>query len=269
MSYELNDLTKINLSTGIYYQAPSYIWLAYNGNDKRLKDTRADQIVLGFDHLLREDLLLKIETYYKWYEDYPSSLTRQYLVLANTGAGFSGSDDNFSSFGIEPLTSGGSGKSRGAELSLQKKLSEIKCYGILSLAYNVTDFKAIDNIEHPGAYDQRWIFNLSGGYKFNEKWEASLKFRYASGRPYTPFTNTGAQLVQDYLSQYYNALHSLDIRVDKRWFYESFTMITYIDIQNIYNNRYSNALRWNPRTRAAQNGPSIGLLPTIGISIEF
>jgi hypothetical protein len=269
LSYQVDALSNINLSIGSYYQSPSYIWLAFDGNNNRLKDIKTDQLVLGFDHLLREDFIIKIETYYKRYSDYPTSLIRPYLVLANTGAGYNGSDDNFSSFGLEPLTRGGSGKSRGVEFSLQKKLSDIRCYGLLSLSYNVTDFAALDNITRPGAYDQMWIFNLSGGYKFDEKWEAGIKFRYASGRPYTPFTSSGTQLVADYLSNYYNALHSLDIRLDRRWFFVKFTLITYIDIQNIYNNKYSNSLRWDPRTRTAVNDPSIGILPSIGISLEF
>jgi hypothetical protein len=269
LTYQIDNLTNINLATGSYYQTPSYIWLAVSGNNKRLTDTRTNQLIIGFDRLLREDFLLKVETYYKWYNDYPASLIRPYLVLANTGAGYNGADDNFSSFGLEPLTSGGSGISRGVELSLQKKLSDIRCYGILSLTYSKTDFTALDNITRNGAYDQRWIFNLTGGYKFDESWEAGFKFRYASGRPYTPYTNTGSQLVSDYLSNYFKALHSLDIRIDKRWFYEKFTLITYIDVQNIYNNKYSNSIRWNPRTRIAVNDPSIGILPSIGISLEF
>ena len=269
MTYPLSVLTNINLSTGTYYQAPSYIWLAAAGNNKRLTDTKTNQLILGLDHLIREDFLLKIETYYKWYSDYPASLVRPYLVLANTGAGYSGSDDNFSSFGLEPLTSGGSGQSRGVEVSLQKKLSEISCYGLLSISYSKTSFEALDNIIRNGAYDQRWIFNLTGGYKFDEKWEASFKFRYASGRPYTPYTNTGSQTVAEYLSNYFKALHSLDIRVDKRWFFESSTLITYVDIQNVYNNKNSNYIRWNPRTGTAENQSSIGILPSIGVSLEF
>ena len=269
MTYPLSVLTNISLSTGTYYQAPSYIWLAVAGNNKRLTDTKTNQLILGLDHLIREDFLLKVEGYYKWYSDYPSSLIRPYLVLANTGAGYAGSEDNFSSFGLEPLTSGGSGLSKGFELSFQKKLSEIPCYGLLSISYSKTTFEALDNITRNGAYDQRWIVNLTGGYKFNEKWESSFRFRYASGRPYTPYTRTGSQLVADYMSNYFKALHSLDVRVDKRWLYTNFTLITYIDIQNIYNNKNSNYIRWNPRTRTADSDSNIGILPSIGVSLEF
>lgn len=268
-SYSLTDLTSLNISGGIYYQSPSYIWLVYGGNKNNLQNIQAEHMVLGIDHLLRADALIKLEGFYKWYSDYPTSLIRPYLILANTGAGFEGSDDNFSSFGLEPLTDKGKGYSRGIELSVQKKLSDLRFYGIMSLTYSETRFTPLDGITRPGAYDQKWIINLSGGYKFNEKWEASMKFRFASGRPYTPFESDGTQLVSNYLSDYFDPLHSLDIRVDRRWYFSSMTLITYVDIQNIYNNKESNSIRWNPRTQQAEKGSAIGILPSIGISLEF
>lgn len=268
-SYNLTDLTSINASGGIYYQSPSYIWLAAQENKKSLKDIQAEHLIMGIDHFLRQDALLKLEAFYKWYSDYPTSLIRPYLILANTGAGFAGSEDNFSSFGLEPLTDKGRGYSRGIELSLQKKLSELRFYGIMSITYSEARFTPLDGISRPGAYDQRWIINLSGGYKFNEKWEASMKFRFASGSPYTPYESDGTQLVSRYLSEYYNPLHSLDIRVDRRWYFSNLTLITYVDIQNIYNNKQSNSIRWDPRTQTAEKGESIGILPSIGISLEF
>ena len=268
-SYSLTDLTSVNASAGIYYQSPSYIWLALNENKNALQDIRADHLVLGIDHMLREDTQVKLEGYFKWYSDYPTSLIRPYLILANTGAGFAGADDNFSSFGIEPLTDKGKGISRGVELSVQKKLSDLPFYGIMSITYNESEFTPLDGITRPGIYDQKWIMNLSGGYKFNKEWEASMKFRFASGSPYTPFESDGTQLVSLYLSEYYQPLHSLDVRVDKRWYFSNLTLITYIDIQNIYNNKNSNSLRWNPRTQKAEKGESIGILPSIGVSLEF
>ena len=139
----------------------------------------------------------------------------------------------------------------------------------MSITYSETRFTPLDDVTRPGAYDQKWILNLSGGYKFNEKWEASMKFRFASGSPYTPFESDGSQLVSRYLSMYYDPLHSLDVRVDRRWYFSSLTLITYVDIQNIYNNKKSNSIRWNPRTQQAEKGESIGILPSIGISLEF
>ncbi len=268
-SYMLTPVTNINFSTGIYYQFPSYIWLIADNLNENLNAVKVNQYILGFDHQLKSDALLKLELFYKDYKNYPTSLVRPYLVLANTGAGFAGSDDNFSSFGLEPLVSKGFGKSRGVELSIQKKLSETPYYGILSLTYSKTNFTSLDGIERPGSYDQNWIFNLSGGYRINNYWETSTRFRFASGRPYTPFLFNGVQSVTEFNSRRLVSIHSLDLRVDKRWFFSGWTLITYIDIQNIYNRKNLSGIRWDKKEQRVDESSSIGILPSIGISAEF
>ena len=268
-SYALNELTNINFSSGIYHQSPSYIWLTADESNKKLKNIRADHYIFGFDHRLREDVLLKIEGFVKNYSNYPTSKIRPYLVLANSGAGYGGSDNNFSSFGLEPLLDECKGISRGIEFSIQKKLSDVPYYGLISLTFGKTDFTSLDGIEKRGSYDQTWIFNLSGGYKFNDQWEASLKFRFASGMPFTPFNFDGSQNISLYNSDRMKPNHSLDLRVDKRWFFDRWTLITYLDFQNVYNRRNSTSIRWDQRTQSVDSESSIGILPSIGVSLEF
>jgi len=269
LSYALTDLTNINFSTGIYNQSPSYIWLEAFESNKDLRMIKVNQFVLGFDHRITEDALLKVEAFYKDYDRYPTSTIRPYLVLANTGAGFSGSDDNFSSFGLEPLVDKGFGKARGIELSLQKKLSEIPYYGIFSFTYSKADYTPLDGIERPGTYDQNWLLSLSGGYKIDEFWEVSSKFRFASGKPYTPYNSDGTQNVADYNTHRLKSSHSLDVRVDKRWYFAGWTLITYLDIQNIYNNKNQTNIRWDSQEMKVDESSSIGILPSIGVSAEF
>jgi len=268
-SYSLNEIFSFNFSAGIYRQFPSYIWLVSNNQNKNLTAIKTNQYVFGINYLFRNDAELKIETFLKNYSNYPASLIRKYLVLANTGAGFSGSDDNFSSFGLDPLISEGKGNVKGLELSIQKKISDIPLYGILSLTYSKSDFIALDGIKRSSSYDQNWIFNIAGGYRFNMFWELSMKFRYASGRPYTPFNDNGLQNVNQYNSRRLKSFHSLDVRVDKRWLINNWTLITYIDIQNIYNRRNLSGIRWDQKTKTIDETTSIGILPSIGISLEF
>jgi hypothetical protein len=149
-SYMFDDLTSINFITGLYYQAPSYIWLIADESNKNLKNIKAVQYILGIERYLREDILLRVEGFLKDYSDYPTSVLRPYIILANTGAGYSGSEDNFASFGLEHLINGGSGKAKGVELSVQKNLSDIPFYGILSLTYSKTRFIPLDGVERPG-----------------------------------------------------------------------------------------------------------------------
>lgn len=268
-SYQLTDLTALNFSTGVYHQSPSYIWLVAYEENYQLENINVNQYVLGIDQYISADALLRLEGFLKDYIDYPTSTRRTYLILANTGAGFSGSDENFSSFGLDPLNSSGTGFTRGFELSIQKKLTDTPYYGIVSLTYSIADFTALDDVERIGSYDQTWIFNVSGGYKFNEEWEASLKFRYSTGKPYTPYNPDGTQSVDDINTLRLPVNNSLDLRVDKRWFFSSWTLITYVDVQNVYNRKNVVGVSWDQRTQEPEFNETIGVLPSIGISVMF
>jgi hypothetical protein len=268
-SYTLTPTLSLNAAAGRYYQSPSYIWLLANPENGQLKFVGANQYIIGVDRALWPDTRMSIELYLKDYFDYPASTRQPYLVLANTGAGYGGLDEGFVSFGIDPLVSRGAGRSRGFELLVQKKLSEIPCYGILAVSYGETRFRGIDGVMRPGSYDQRWIANLGGGYIFNEKWELSTKFRFATGSPYTPYNADGTQSPSAYNSVRLPANHGLDIRLDRRWNFAGWTMITYLDLQNVYNRKPRLVPRFSNRTHKAEENSAIGILPAIGISAEF
>ena len=269
MSYNLTGEVTTTLSVGRYHQYPSTIWLVSEASNRNLDPITADQVVLGLEYLWRPDTRITLEAYTKQYRDYPVSLIRPYLVMVNTGAGFGGSQEGFASFGVDPLASSGTGWARGVELFVQKKMSEVPCYGTISLSYNQSEFVALDGIARPGSFDQTWIMNLGGGYIINERWEFSTKFRYATGRPYTPVDEFGQQITSAYNSVRLDANHSLDVRVDRRWAPGNWGLITYIDVQNVYNRKPSSIPALDPNTGEISDTPAIGILPSIGISAEF
>jgi hypothetical protein len=265
----LGTTTSLNASVGRYYQAPSYIWLIANPSNSNLTPIGATQFVAGIEHMWREDTKVSLEGYDKRYDHYPVSIVRPYLTMANTGAGFGGAEEGFASFGTDTLVSSGNGESYGVELLVQKKYSDIPCYGTFSVSYNETRFTSLDGTRRPGSYNQQWTMNLGGGYVFSEKWEASAKFRFATGIPYTPYNADGSQSGGRYNSERIGNNHSLDVRVDRRWFYDSWTLIAYIDIQNIYNRKEVRVPRYDERTGTAESSDAIGILPSIGVSAEF
>ena len=268
-TYQLNRRSSINFSLGRYYQAPAYIWLVGDPVNRELSFLGVDQHILGFNFLLKPDTKFGIEGYYKRYFDYAASQVRKYLIMANTGAGYGGAEDGFSSFGLEPLSSDGTGEAYGLELLLQKKLSEIPCYGLVSASLSESKFTPLDGITRLSSWDQRWIFNVGGGYIFNASWEIALRFRYASGMPYTPFNTDGTKDEANYNRQRLRANHSLDLRLDRRWLFANWMLITYVDIQNIYDRIPDNMPRWDERTGAIAEDESIGFLPSIGITVKF
>ena len=266
-SYNFNNLTRLNFSTGVYHQFPSYIWLAAGNNN--LEAIKVNQYILGVSQRLTENLQVKLEGFYKDYKNYPTSILRPYLVLANTGVGYGGAEENFESFGFEPLVSKGFGNAKGIELSMQKRSTGQGVYGLISATFAQTEFTGLDGINRPSAFEQEWIFNLSGGYIFDHQWEVSFKFRYASGRPITSYNSNGTQSLSNYLTDNLPPLHSLDLRVDKRWDLGGLSLITYLDIQNIYNRSNVQNIRWDYKQMQVDDESSIGILPSIGISLEF
>jgi len=264
--FQLNPVSAFNFSAGRYYQSPSYVWIV-GGNAGKLNPIKADQIVFGYDHTPFDDLKVQLEVFYKWYSDYPAREFRPQAVLAPSGF-----DDitNDIPFGLEPLLSSGTGFSRGVELFIQKKLSAIPLYGLFSLSISESRFKSLDGIERAGAFDTRVIANLSVGYRFDSEWEASTKFRMATGLPTTPYNVDGTLNFSQYnAGERLPLFHALDLRVDKRWNFTGFALVTYIDIQNIYGRKNVNGTKWNQREQKMEYQESIGILPSIGIIAEI
>ena len=277
IKYNLTDVTQLKLSTGRYFQSPSYVWTE-NPFNKNLSALQNDMIILAFEHFLDDDLKFSIETYNKSYSKLPTGIIpnkTDYLVLTNTGITYGGRENNFRSFGYSPYVSEGTGRAYGAELFIQKKYSNTPYYGQFSLTYNKSEYTAYNGKTYPGQYDQRWIMNLSGGYKLNKKWEISGRFRFYTGRPFTPnyipSKNNGKlkNLPEEYLSERMNNGHQLDLRVDRNFYYDAMTLILYLDIQNMYNQKQPSIKRVDFYTNDFREEKSVRLLPSIGVSLEF
>lgn len=255
----------LSFAYGIFYQSPSYLWLAANEQNRNLKNIKADHYVAGIEYFISNDWRMTFEAYYKNYSDYPVSTTRPYLILANSGGNFEKQDE----FGLEPLESSGTGFARGIEFFLQKALTT-NFYGLLNFSLFEAKYKALDGIERQSSFNNEYLFTLVGGYKLKYGWEVAAKFRYAGGRPYTPIDpENGTQLVSEYNSARLPDYNSLDLRVDKTLNFKNWTLVTYIDVQNVLNTKNVTAREWNKYTRMIEDNESIGVLPTIGINAIF
>jgi hypothetical protein len=264
--------TTLTLGAGRYHQAPSYIWLLGDpANQSTLDPIRADQVVAGVERELRADTKLQFEIYYKSYGRYPARVFRPQAVLAP--AGFEDATTDIP-FGLEPLTGDATGRSYGAELLVQKRLSDIPFYGLASLAVARSEFSSLEGVTRSGAYDGRVITNLVAGWRINRAWELSGKFRLATGLPSTPFIESGPNTGRLDFSQYNEGqrlptFHALDIRIDRRWSFRGWQLDVYLDVQNVYGRTNISQYRWDFRTGAPEAQESLGVLPSIGVNVEF
>jgi hypothetical protein len=269
IAFAADARTTLTASGGVYRQSPAYVWLAGNPANARLSHIRTDQIVLGVERRLRPDTRVRLEAYHKRYRHYAASTARTYLVLANAGAGFGGVEDGFAAFGFDALVSEGSGSALGVELLLQKRLSEIPLYGTAAVSVGEARYTPLDGLERSGTYDRRVTVNVGGGYRFNARWEASMKFRLGTGLPYTPYRADGTRDPLAFNTARFPLIHALDVRVDRRWIFRAWNLVTYVDVQNVYNRDNVQSVRWDPRLSRPEFASSFGIFPTIGLSAEF
>ena len=102
----------------------------------------------------------------------------------------------------------------------------------------------------------------------------SFRWRYLGGRPYTEpnyhreWHTWITEADQKMNTQRYPVYHRLDIRLDRRFMFGGWNMVTYLDIQNVYNRDNI----WGVQYK--ENGKTEDVLqfrgfPIGGLAIEF
>jgi hypothetical protein len=79
----------------------------------------------------------------------------------------------------------------------------------------------------------------------------------------------GTELTSNYNSARLPDYYFLDIRVDKRWNFSKWSLVTYIDIQNITGKKNITAYNWNKYKNIIEENKSLGVFPTIGVNAMF
>lgn len=269
LSYQMNDKTSINASTGLYYQNLPLVLLAQNESNKRLNDPRTHHYVLGMSHLLSENTRLTVEAYDKEYDHLPLDPIQPPLSII----------DQVVDMGIfmnqNPLVDTGKAYSRGVELMLQKKLAQ-NLYGMASASYFRARYKGYDGRWRNRVFDNQYMFNLEGGYKPNNKWEFSVRWIWAGGAPYTPFdvpaseaAHRGIYDADDINGARRPDYHSLNLRLDRRFHFSSSNLIFYLSVWNLYGRENISGYYWNEIDNKQESWEGWGTVPVFGIEFDF
>lgn len=269
ISYKILPNTSINGSYGIFYQSPEYLWLATNPENKNLNSIRSDHYIFGIEHLITPELNAVVEVYEKRYSGYPVSLDDPEYILINGGA-----DYGLNIIGAS--TSAGTGYIRGLDISLQKKLIGNGIYGLVNYSYSKSGFTALAGGERPAAFDPTNQFTVILGYQVADDWLIGLKFKYAGGRPYTPFDLAASQNLgrgvydmNKFNSLRYSDYHRLDLRVDKKFYYKHTTITGFFELQNVYNQQNIFGYFWNKAENKVGTVYHWAFMPVGGCSVQF
>ncbi|MCB0639985.1 MAG: TonB-dependent receptor [Phaeodactylibacter sp.] len=247
-TYNLTDRLAFNFNTGRYYQLPPYTILGYRedgrliNKENNIDFIQSDHLVAGLEFNTASSSKITIEGYHKWYQDYPF-LLRDSLTLANLGG-------DFGVIGNEPVTPRSSGRAYGLEFLFQQRLYK-GFYGIASYTLGWSEFEDKNEALVPSSWDARHIINLTLGKRFKGDWEVGLNWRFQTGLPYTPISDQSS-LVQNWLvnnaaipdydqlnTLRTNASNTLDLRIDKKWYFKKWNLNLYVDVENVTANAVS------------------------------
>lgn len=270
LKYEMSEVSYFNINLGRYIQALPIIITVQNSKFRRLKSPENYSFSAGYSHLLTAGTRLSIEGYYKQYINLPMDPALPGLNIMDE---VQFSDGLISSH--SDLNESGKAYAAGIEIVIQKKLEE-SVYGIVAAGYGVSKYLDLNDIWRSRINENKFTFSATGGYKPDKYWEFSGRFICAGGIPYTPFDeiasgniNSGVIDEQAINSSRYPSYHSLNLRFDRRFYFESSNLILYISVWNIYNNKNISSYYWKKTSNSQGTIYQWGLLPIFGIEYEF
>ena len=294
LSYRLTDGLYLSGNAGLYYQLQPYTGLGFKDNNgawvnKYLRYMSVSQESLGLSWHPGNTFELSAEGFYKQYDKIPFSIADG-IPLACKG-------NDYGVIGNEALSSTAQGRAYGIEILMKwliaKKLNLASSFTLFKSEYR--NNKQSEYIA--SAWDNRYIFNMSGTYNFPHNWSLGMKISCIGGAPYTPYDVEKSSLVTAWNAQgrpYYDytkyntgrlpAFGQLDVRVDKTFYLKRCMLGFYIDLQNVTNSKFkqpdilmSTGVIENPSAPMAEQRykmkyitqKSGTLMPTLCITFEY
>jgi len=244
LRFQLTDKLALNAAGGRYYQPPNTSELV------------ADHYIGGVTYLLSPDLEIGVEGYYKLLKDLPVTELHE---------------------GEYTTLNSGDGDVKGGEVYFHKKLSG-KLFARGAYSFSVSEKRnRLGDEYHLSPYDRTHITNLILGYEPWQDWMFSGKASYATGRPYTPVVGRIYDPVTDQYFAIEGDINSertppqikLDLRFDKRFNFETWSITTYFDCQNVLNRQNIYGYIWNYDYSDRLAQLSWGIMPVGGFEAAF
>jgi len=262
------DLT-LHVRTGLFTQQVPLIVVAGKKAFEDLPVMHAYHASAGADYMLRPDTKLTIEAYAKEYRDLPLDSGDPTLSVVDDGL----FNRRFTVY--DDLSGTGKGYTRGIEFILQRKMAD-GIYGLVSGSYSRSRYSDASGVWHDRVYDNRWIFSVIGGYKPDQHWEYSIRWTYAGGGPYTPFdqqastaANIGIIDQHRVNAERYPDYHSLNVRIDRKFYFSSHMLDIYLSVWNAYGRENVAGYFWNATENRQDTQYQWSALPVLGVEYEF
>ncbi len=266
--FRVADGTSLKAGVGRFHQPPDYrqgMLSSTFGNPDLLPEA-ADHYSVGVEHQFTEVIGLDVQLYYK----------RLFDQAEATLAPPAGSEASVDTVDLR-YESSGSGRSYGVELLLRHQLSK-NFFGWIAYSLSRTEQRdPVTGRMRLSALDQTHNLVALGSYTLPYDFILGARVRYTSGALTTPY----AGAIYDANGNYYfpipgerfsrrlPAYFQLDLRLDKRFVYDTWSFSVYADVQNVTNRQNVEGVSWNFDYTEQQYVSGLPILPAIGVRGEF
>jgi hypothetical protein len=261
--------TTLKGGLGLYHQPPQLVYLTKEWGNPDLHEEGAWHSMIGVERRVWGPVTLDLQLYYKALFD---------LALPTNEVGVRDG-------AAVPLryTNTGTGSSYGAELLLRWSGGG-RFFGWLSysLSRSVRDQQVVGGSIAPGGdqFDQPHNVVALGTVELPELWtgfSAGFRARYSTGVPYRPpvaavynaDSDTYQPVVDPSSRRRTPDFFQLDLRVDKRWTWQSWILSAYLEVQNVTNRKNPEGAAYNYDYTQQGWMTGLPLFPSFGIRAEY
>jgi len=253
---------------GIYRQGVPYIWQASAPENAGLAPIVSRQFGGGFDLEPKRWLRLGVEAFDKRYDNYPVDPAIPSRVLVSSSADF---DSPF----VGPLVSEGQVHAYGvdtvAALSAGPRVQVTANYSY----WHVSQL-GLDEVWRPAEHELRHQGRVELMYRPADGWSTGFRWRYTSGRPYTPFdvkasikAGRGVYDLNQINTLDYPDYRRIDVRLDKTFLAGPTRIMLYGEVDNVLDHDNVLVYNWNRTLRGPKAVYQWGRTFIAGVRVEF
>lgn len=258
--YDLDDRWTLKGGAGLFYQEPTVDQTDSVFGNPDLKAQRSIHYSVGAEWKPLQHISFDLTAFYK-------SMTDQVSSTMNRRP--DGTPMNYDN--------SGRGRAYGLEFVARHELTS-KLTGWIAYTLSRSERRDSGQTDYRlFQYDQTHNLTMLGTYQLPRNWSIGGRFRYTTGNPNTPVnssvfnSNTGRYMpiYGDKYSSRVPAFAQLDIRVDKRWIFNAWTLTAYLDIQNVSNRPNAEGIQYNYDYTKSKAGQGLPIYPIFGLKGEF
>ena len=276
--YRLGDRVRLTGAYGVYRQSLPYVWIGSDVRNASLDPVLSRQTLAGISLQAARGTEIVVEGFDKHYSGYPVDYaTEPWHVLLDAAA-------DYESPFVGLLAPAGKVRARGVDSSVRRRFTNGIDVGA-SYSYWRVDQRSDFGPPAVGISWQQWLradydirnqVRIDFAYEAPGRWRFATVFRYASGRPYTPYdtvasvyARTGLMDFSAFNSATFPPYHRLDMRIDRTFTVGGTRLTMYGEIDNVYDRDNLYVYEWNRASRQTRPVYQWGRLPVAGFRWEF